>query len=92
MHLSFVSAWVEPRELFLVTKKPIQSPWVQGIKLMTNSPSLGGSMNTHNIISFTSCQKQYNNFLQPLGARGTFMVVNCLLPRENESSCVTDVF
>ena len=23
---------------------------------MTNSPSLGGSMNTHNTISFTSCQ------------------------------------
>ena len=27
------------------------NPWVKGIKLMKNSPSLGGSMNTHNIIS-----------------------------------------
>ena len=27
-----------------------KSPWVKGIKLMTNSPSLGKSMNTYNII------------------------------------------
>ena len=30
-------------ELFFVASKTIQSPWVKGQKLMTNSPSLGGS-------------------------------------------------
>ena len=46
-----------PGNWFSWQTKTIQSPWVKGIKLMTNSPSLGGSMNSHKIISFTNCQE-----------------------------------
>ena len=46
MHLSFASPWVDPRDTarncVSWRTTTIQSPWVKGIKLMTNSPSLGG--------------------------------------------------
>ena len=52
MHLLFVSLWVDfrdtPGEFFFET---IQNPWVESVKLMSNSPALGGNMNTPNIIS-----------------------------------------
>ena len=51
MHLSFASPWVDPRDTarncVSWRAKTIQSPWVKGIKLMTNSPSLGGGEYEH---------------------------------------------
>lgn len=53
MHLSFASPWVDPRdtprELFLVTNKIHSKPLGIGHKIMTNSPSLGESINNYNI-------------------------------------------
>ena len=46
-----------PGNCFSWQTKTIQSPWVEGIKLMTNSPSLWESMNSQKIISFTNCQE-----------------------------------
>ena len=40
-----------PGEFFFVTNKTIKSLWVKGKKLMTNSPSLRGSMDTCDIVS-----------------------------------------
>ena len=45
-----------PGKCFSLQTKTIQSPWVKRIKLMTTSHSIGRSMNSHNITSFTSCQ------------------------------------
>ena len=38
------------RNCFLLQANTIQIPWVKGIKLVTNSSTLGRSMNTNNII------------------------------------------
>ena len=50
--ISFTMGWLlgTPQgNYFLWWRKTPQSPWIKDIKLMTNSPSLGRSMNTHNI-------------------------------------------
>ena len=45
----FVSQWVDPQGTVFRDKQNHSKPLVKGIKLMTISPSLGVSMNTHNI-------------------------------------------
>ena len=50
--------------------KTIQNRWIKGIKLITNSPYLGGSYRTqHSIISFTSCQGEHEKFFDLLLSR-----------------------